>query len=223
MQAFCAQLLGRGPRSRDWIHLSDGGPDSQNLAFSLLQRGCADIVCIDAGADPERVCSDLSRLMLLAREELNVDLVQLSTWQIGLPELGPQGRHCALFQIDYPNGRQGRMLYIKTALYDGGEIAPVDAVSYWKQHPAFPHESTVNQFFTDAQFVKGPTAGRTDGAAAAGAAHARRARRPSTTCSSGRSGIWSRASGAAIRREARCAGGPAGRQCGPTSRWRHCM
>ncbi len=152
MQAFCAELLGRGLRSRDWIHLSDGGHFENLAVFSLLQRGCADIVCIDAGADPERVCSDLSRLMLLAREELNVDLVQLSTWQIGLPELGPQGRHCALFQIDYPNGRQGRMLYIKTALYDGGEIAPVDAVSYWKQHPAFPHESTVNQFFTDAQF-----------------------------------------------------------------------
>ena len=47
--------------------------------------------------------------------------VQLSTWQIGLPELGPQGRYCALFQIDYPNGRQGRLLYIKTALYDGAE------------------------------------------------------------------------------------------------------
>lgn len=152
MQAFCAELLGRGLRSRDWIHLSDGGHFENLAVFSLLQRGCADIVCIDAGADPERVCNDLSRLMLLAREELNVDLVQLSTWRIGLPELGPQGRHCALFQIDYPNGRQGRLLYIKTALYDGGEIAPVDSVSYWKQHPAFPHESTVNQFFSDTQF-----------------------------------------------------------------------
>ncbi|MEZ5728222.1 MAG: hypothetical protein R3E48_09635 [Burkholderiaceae bacterium] len=152
MIAFCSELFGTSLRTRDWINLSDGGHFENLAVFELLQRGCSQIVCIDAGADPARDFSDLANLVRTARAELNVDIVLDSPWRIGPPSLGPDGRHCAVFRIDYPNGRHGRLLYIKTAIYDGGAIAPVDAVSYYREHPAFPHESTVDQFFTAAQF-----------------------------------------------------------------------
>ncbi len=152
MVAFCAELFGTPLRTRDWIHLSDGGHFENLGVFPLLLRGCTDIVAIDASADPARTAPDLATLIRAARAELNVDIVSDGEWRIGAPELGRDGRHCALFRVHYPNGRQGRLLYIKTALYHDGAVAPVDAVSYYREHPAFPHESTMNQFFSEAQF-----------------------------------------------------------------------
>lgn len=152
MIAFCSELFGTSLRTRDWINLSDGGHFENLAVFELLQRGCARIVCVDASADPARNCPDLATLVRLARAELNIDIVREGPWRIGMPSLGEQGRHCALFRVDYPNGRRGELLYVKSALYEGGSVAPVDAVSYHREHPAFPHESTVDQFFSAAQF-----------------------------------------------------------------------
>ena len=152
MFAFCAELFGASLRTSNWINLSDGGHFENLGVFALLQRGCATIVAIDADADPHRECFDLANLVRLARAELNVDIVLDSPWRIGTPDLGEHGRHCALFKVIYPGGLEGRLLYVKTALYEGGAISPVDVLSYFRHHPAFPHESTVNQFFSEAQF-----------------------------------------------------------------------
>ena len=46
-------------------------------------------------------------------------------------------------------GTDGLLLYLKSGLH-GTE--PMDVLSYAMAHPAFPHETTANQFFTESQF-----------------------------------------------------------------------
>lgn len=72
-----------------------------------------------------------------------------------LLEVDPAGHslaHVAMARITYssPAGpRESRLLYIKPTL-TGDE--PEDLIEYHKNHPAFPHESTLDQFFDEAQW-----------------------------------------------------------------------
>jgi len=59
-------------------------------------------------------------------------------------------RHCryAVGRIRYADGSDGRILYLKPMLV-GNELP--DVTSYQVSHPSFPHESTDNQWFAEAQ------------------------------------------------------------------------
>ena len=61
--------------------------------------------------------------------------------------------HCAIGQIHYDEvdveALPGTLIYIKPSL-TGDE--PSDVRNYLVDHPTFPHESTVNQFFSESQF-----------------------------------------------------------------------
>ena len=61
--------------------------------------------------------------------------------------------HCVHGTIRYPEDEHksqfGQILYIKASL-TGDE--PPDILNYRMQHPAFPHDTTLNQFFTESQF-----------------------------------------------------------------------
>lgn len=68
--------------------------------------------------------------------------------------------HAALARLAYPADgagapTQGWMLYIKPTLLqprgDSGDL-PLDVYAYHDQHPDFPHESTGDQFFPEAQW-----------------------------------------------------------------------
>ena len=56
--------------------------------------------------------------------------------------------HAALARVRYRTGT-GWLLYVKPTL-DGDE--PTDVRQYHRSHPAFPHESTGDQFFDEAQW-----------------------------------------------------------------------
>ncbi len=57
--------------------------------------------------------------------------------------------HAALAKIKYADGTDGSMVVIKPTL-TGDE--PADVLHYHGEHPAFPHESTADQFFDEAQW-----------------------------------------------------------------------
>ena len=44
----------------------------------------------------------------------------------------------------------GRLVYVKSSV--GGKDVPVHVLNYAKDHKSFPHETTADQFFDDAQF-----------------------------------------------------------------------
>lgn len=65
---------------------------------------------------------------------------------------GPDGlshSHWAVGEIHYGDQTCGHLLYFKSSL--SGDENPY-VVNYRTHHPAFPHESTANQFFTETQF-----------------------------------------------------------------------
>jgi hypothetical protein len=59
-----------------------------------------------------------------------------------------KGKRCAVAKIGYRNGAPDNLIYIKPMML-GHE--PPDVVSYAQANPAFPHESTTNQWFSESQ------------------------------------------------------------------------
>lgn len=69
-----------------------------------------------------------------------------------LVEARPDGHslaHAALAIVRYPDGSVGQLIYVKTTLL-GDET--VDLGHYHAAHPAFPHETTADQFFDESQW-----------------------------------------------------------------------
>ena len=57
--------------------------------------------------------------------------------------------HAALARVTYRDGSVGRIVYVKASL-TGNE--PADVLQYHAAHPDFPHETTSDQFFDEAQW-----------------------------------------------------------------------
>src|SRR5262249_4616462 len=59
------------------------------------------------------------------------------------------GPHCAVGEIEYPDNRFGILIYIKASM-TGDEN---DYVRFYRQrYPEFPHETTLDQMFSEEQF-----------------------------------------------------------------------
>lgn len=143
------EALGRVDGAGKMVNLSDGGHVENLGLYELLRRSCRVIVVVDAEEDEELTFAALGKLAQFARIDLGVE--------IDIPDLkrirrrdkdGWSGRHWALGTILYSNRRQGRLLYIKASMTgDEGPGALARAV-----RTAFPHESTADQSFSEAQF-----------------------------------------------------------------------
>jgi hypothetical protein len=148
------------------VNLSDGGHTGDNVGiYPLLQRRCDLIVACDAGRDPRGSCADLAaavrQIFVDENVEVEIDLEALRPD----PATGLSRSHRAVGRIHYPavaaaeRGREGPppeaaaktgwLVYLK-ASRRGDE--PVAVRSYHDHHPEFPHQSTLDQLFDDAQF-----------------------------------------------------------------------
>jgi hypothetical protein len=153
------------------VNLSDGGHTGDNVGiYPLLQRRCRVIIACDAEQDFEVTFGSLSEALRHAYIDMGIDVDIDFTMVRRDPTTGMSRSHCAVGLIRYPppsrSGRQdelppmgapdagdeptiGYLIYLKNSL-TGDE--PEAVLNYRSSHPAFPHESTVDQFFDDAQF-----------------------------------------------------------------------
>lgn len=147
------------------VHLTDGGHIENLGIYELLQRRCKVIVAIDAEADPEMVFNSFVALQLLARIDLGVRIelpwqdLQKRTLAGGISSRGDSlaescGPHVALGIIHYNDEKKaqaerGILIYIKSSL-SGDENDLVR--DYKRRNRTFPHETTVDQFFSEEQF-----------------------------------------------------------------------
>lgn len=155
-----AEVLGFRAWFSRWIHLSDGGHFENLGIFELVRRGCSRIIAVDASCDPGVNFQDLANVIRRARIDLGVNIARDETWEIPSPASDGRGRTkgalmrdqaSAWFTIDYGDGLPlGRLLYIKPMVRDEPNL-PVEILQYWKSSPTFPHETTADQFFTEAQ------------------------------------------------------------------------
>ena len=134
------------------VNVSDGGHTGDNVGiYPLLERRCQVIIACDAEADPTIAFGSFTEALRQAYVDLGVDVDIDLSMILPDPATGLSKAHCAIGRIRYPEcpERPNWLIYMKNSL-TGNEPAPV--LNYKRTSPAFPHESTADQFFDDAQF-----------------------------------------------------------------------
>jgi hypothetical protein len=138
-----------------WLNLSDGGHIENLAVYELLRRRCKYIVCVDGEADPEFTFQGLMTLARHAQIDFGIQI------QSTLSEIRPDPKtncsrsHAVLCPIYYPDDGPGRpkatglLLYLKLSV-TGNE--PELIKRYRLNHPEFPHQTTLDQFFDEEQF-----------------------------------------------------------------------
>jgi len=162
-----------GQTTEDWkyVYLSDGGHFENLGLYEMVRRRCRFIVVSDAACDPDYGLDDLGN----AVRKISLDLGVVIRFH-GLGDLktraDDEAKPCsaapaagaaaasavpfyAIGLIDYPaadgGGEEGVILYVKAA-YHKDRIFNAGVRNYAAANPAFPHESTADQFFGESQF-----------------------------------------------------------------------
>jgi hypothetical protein len=150
LRALLRELAGSTDDQGFDIYLSDGGHFENLALYEMIRRRCRYIVVSDAGADPDCDFTDLGNAVRKVKIDLGADIVfrKMRISSRGKP-IGGQVAW-AYGDIDYGDGHDGRILYIKPSYFEAN--LPVDLVSYAAASGTFPHESTGDQFFSESQF-----------------------------------------------------------------------
>ena len=155
LASIVAEALGKTDDRRKWIQLSDGGHFENLGLYEMVLRRCRYIVLVDAGADRQFQFEDLGNAIRKINIDLGIPITfpGLATWPF-LSQKGDANRYCMVGKIEYccvdsATAPDGYLIYIKPQLI-GQE--PCDVTAYAAAHTAFPHETTANQFFNEAQF-----------------------------------------------------------------------
>jgi hypothetical protein len=144
---FYKEMLGRTSAGGYDVHLSDGGHFENMALYELVRRHCRYIIASDCGADPDVAFDDLGNLVRRVREDFNVEIsIDLSPLR---PLNGRATQPMVAGDIQYPDGDTGVLLLFKPTLI-GDE--PADVTQYSKRNATFPHESTGDQFYDEAQW-----------------------------------------------------------------------
>ncbi len=143
------ELLGRGLDEKEpYIHLADGGHFENLGLYELLRRGCRYIIVSDAGNDPNFTFRDLAVIIEMARVDFGAKII-LDTQPLH-PREGRLSDSAFIHgKIRYADGSEGSLIYIKTTMIKG---LPEDLYSYRRSNPSFPDQTTLDQFFDEAQF-----------------------------------------------------------------------
>jgi hypothetical protein len=130
----------------------DGGYIENLGVIELLRRRCKYIITGDGGVDPDLHFGSLATLIRYARIDLGID-IDIDLKQIRLKDLDKDRRgqtHFAIGRIRYPHEAEcGYLLYLKSS-FTGDEDVVI--TEYRSRKPAFPHESTADQFLDEDQF-----------------------------------------------------------------------
>jgi len=143
------EALLRTTDQRPHVYLSDGGHFENLGLYEMVRRRCRTIVVVDGGCDPDFQYADLGNALRKIRIDLRVPIEFPGG---GVSTLRARGRRCVVGTVKYPEvdgtGTDGTIVYLKPMLV-GTE--PPDVTSYAATSPAFPHQSTADQWFDESQ------------------------------------------------------------------------
>ncbi|QNA98615.1 hypothetical protein [Massilia sp. Se16.2.3] len=151
--SLIAELFGMTNADANYVYLSDGGHFENLGIYELVRRRCRLVVAVDVASDKEMAFEDLGNAIRKCATDLHVSIeIDVSKMDL-VKDTGLCGASCAVGAIRYshvdPIGVDGTLLYIKPAIV-GSENA--DVLNYRKANPAYPHQSTADQWFDEAQF-----------------------------------------------------------------------
>ena len=145
-------LLGKSDTSKDFVCLSDGGHFDNMGLYELVRRRCRNIILGDGEQDAQFTLEGLANAIRKCRIDFGVEISFDNINDItGLSEQRHSKRQYAFGTIHYPGnpGFIGRILYIKSSVT---EKETIDIREYALKNKTFPHQSTGDQFFDEAQF-----------------------------------------------------------------------
>lgn len=151
--SLIAELFGMTNADANYVYLSDGGHFENLGIYELVRRRCRLIVAVDVASDKRLAFEDLGNAIRKCGTDLHVGIdIDVSRMEL-LKDSDLCGASCAAGTIRYSHvdqdGVDGTLLYIKPAIV-GSENA--DVLNYRKAHPDYPHQSTADQWFDEAQF-----------------------------------------------------------------------
>jgi hypothetical protein len=153
------EALGLSTARTKRVNVSDGGHTGDNLGLlPLLQRRCSTILVCDAEADGDFDFSSFNNAVRMALTEENIaidiDLTPIADRKETAGGFKTSTTNVAVGEIRYPprlaGAKPDRLVYVKASIPHAN--CPVHVANYAKGHQQFPHETTADQFFDDAQF-----------------------------------------------------------------------
>jgi hypothetical protein len=159
--AYLREMLSKLDEKHRWVNLSDGGHIENLAAIELLRRRCRYIIIGDGEGDPQLHFGGLATFMRYAQIDLGIRIkIELGPIRLSKPKqdnegVDVSGAHWAFGKITYPRKdgneepEEGYLLYLKSSFTaDEDEMI----CEYRHRNPAFPHQSTADQFFGEDQF-----------------------------------------------------------------------
>ncbi len=143
------ELLARTTDTNPYVNLSDGGHFENLGLYEMVLRRCRYIILSDAGCDGDYTFGDLANAVRKIRIDFGVDIDFPAGLHIGPRETARFAIGTIRYSAIDPELEDGVLVYLKPTV-TGGE--PVDVANYARTHAAFPHESTTEQWFDEAQF-----------------------------------------------------------------------
>lgn len=142
------EALGATSEHKPYLYLSDGGHFDNLGLYEMVRRGCRRILVVDATSDPKCAYNDLQDVIRKIRVDFGI-CIEFEAKALEKP------RRCVIGRIGYKDGEEGELHYVKPTLC-GDE--PLDVRHYAEESRVsnpktpFPHQSTADQFFDEAQF-----------------------------------------------------------------------
>jgi hypothetical protein len=142
------ELFGIADETSAFVNVSDGGHFENLGIYELVRRRCKVIIACDAECDDQLQFGSLGNVVRICETDfgakIDVDVNSMRKQTNGYSLV-----HCAVGKITYSNGSMGWLIYLKATVTGDEDVA---VAQYRSVHPAFPQESTADQFFTEDQF-----------------------------------------------------------------------
>lgn len=145
---FLREAFGLTDDTGRYVYLADGGQFENLGLYEMVLRRCNTIVLCDAASDPKHAFYDLGAAIHKIRVDMGIPIEFENNKN---PEKGKYGAiaHIKYTAVDGNNASDGTLIYIKPTL-NGTE--PINIQHYKSANPSFPHETTADQFYSEAQF-----------------------------------------------------------------------
>lgn len=155
------EMFGQTTDDKAYVYLSDGGHFENLGLYEMVRRRCRFVLVVDAGCDRNFEFEDLGNAVRKVALDLGVRITfrGLSAMQFRATRTDPNlplDPPChAVGTIHYPEadggGEDGIILYLKPSFH-GNRIHNVGIRTYAAANPDFPHQTTGDQWFSEAQF-----------------------------------------------------------------------
>ena len=155
------EMFGQTTDDKPYVYLSDGGHFENLGLYEMVRRRCRFILVVDAGCDKEFEFEDLGNAVRKVALDLGVRITfyglsamqfRVTKTDLDLPLAPPVH---AVGTIHYREadggGEDGIILYLKPSFH-GNRIHNVGIRNYAAANKDFPHQSTGDQWFSEAQF-----------------------------------------------------------------------